>query len=200
MTRIDRISSVALIAILAATGGWAASSLTTRTNEAPATVSPAVTVPANTFTAPASGVMVSAPVMAQPMTQPVLAQPMIVAAPAPVSATRPVLARPAPVAAAPAEARPLATRPRIVNTPDHEVARSEQARNSRTDRYESGPRKEGMSNGKKTAIMVGGGAAVGAAIGGIAKGGKGAAIGAIIGGGSGALYSIIKNKKKEPVF
>jgi hypothetical protein len=39
--------------------------------------------------------------------------------------------------------------------------------------------------GKRTAVMAGGGAAVGALIGGLAGGGKGAAIGALAGGGAG---------------
>ena len=46
--------------------------------------------------------------------------------------------------------------------------------------------KEGASRGKNTAIKSGGGAALGAIIGGLAGGGKGAAIGAIAGGGAGA--------------
>jgi hypothetical protein len=40
--------------------------------------------------------------------------------------------------------------------------------------------------GKRTAILAGGGAAVGALIGGLAGGGKGAGIGALAGGGAGA--------------
>ncbi len=40
--------------------------------------------------------------------------------------------------------------------------------------------------GKRTAVMTGGGAALGALIGGLAGGGKGAAIGALAGGGAGA--------------
>lgn len=40
--------------------------------------------------------------------------------------------------------------------------------------------------GKRTAVMTGGGAALGAIIGGLAGGGKGAAIGAVAGGGAGA--------------
>jgi hypothetical protein len=39
--------------------------------------------------------------------------------------------------------------------------------------------------GKRTAVMAGGGAALGALIGGLAGGGKGAAIGALAGGGAG---------------
>ena len=39
--------------------------------------------------------------------------------------------------------------------------------------------------GKRTAIMAGGGAGLGALIGGLAGGGKGAAIGALAGGGAG---------------
>jgi len=43
--------------------------------------------------------------------------------------------------------------------------------------------------GKRTAVMTGGGAAVGALIGGLAGGGKGAAIGAAVGGGGGLAAS-----------
>ncbi|MBZ5723095.1 MAG: BON domain-containing protein [Acidobacteriia bacterium] len=45
--------------------------------------------------------------------------------------------------------------------------------------------KEGASRGKRSAIIIGGGAAAGAAIGAIAGGGKGAAIGAAAGAGAG---------------
>ncbi len=45
--------------------------------------------------------------------------------------------------------------------------------------------KQGGSRGKRTAIIIGGGAAAGAAIGGIVGGGKGAAIGAAAGAGAG---------------
>jgi hypothetical protein len=44
---------------------------------------------------------------------------------------------------------------------------------------------ESKGKGKRTATMVGGGAAAGALIGGLAGGGKGAAIGALVGGGAG---------------
>jgi BON domain len=46
-------------------------------------------------------------------------------------------------------------------------------------------RKEGTARGKNTAEKVGGGAALGAIIGGLAGGGKGAAIGATVGAGAG---------------
>lgn len=59
----------------------------------------------------------------------------------------------------------------------------------RTDQYS----REGSSRGKRTAVAVGGGAAVGAIIGGIAGGGKGAAIGAAAGAGTGtAVQGITK--------
>ena len=45
--------------------------------------------------------------------------------------------------------------------------------------------KEGASRGKRSAVIIGGGAAAGAAIGAIAGGGKGAAIGAAAGAGAG---------------
>jgi hypothetical protein len=46
-------------------------------------------------------------------------------------------------------------------------------------------RKQGAGRGKNTAAKVGGGAALGAIIGGLAGGGKGAAIGATVGAGAG---------------
>ena len=73
-------------------------------------------------------------------------------------------------------------------------------RNTRESVSSAPARKRGMSNKTKAAIAIGGGAGVGAAIGGIAKGGKGAAIGAIAGGGAAAVYSWIKHKKNQPVF
>jgi hypothetical protein len=47
------------------------------------------------------------------------------------------------------------------------------------------------SQGKSTAVRTGGGAALGAIIGGIAGGGKGAVIGTIVGGGAGAGSKVI---------
>jgi hypothetical protein len=52
------------------------------------------------------------------------------------------------------------------------------------------------SQGKDTAIRTGGGAALGAIIGGIAGGGKGAAIGTIVGGGAGAGSKVITGSKQ----
>jgi hypothetical protein len=49
--------------------------------------------------------------------------------------------------------------------------------------------------GKRTAVITGGGAAVGAIIGGLAGGGKGAAIGALAGGGAGAAGSAYTGNK-----
>jgi hypothetical protein len=48
---------------------------------------------------------------------------------------------------------------------------------------------KGSGEGKKTARKVGGGAGLGAVIGGIAGGGTGAAIGAVAGGATGAIVS-----------
>ena len=53
--------------------------------------------------------------------------------------------------------------------------------------------------GKRTGIMAGGGAALGAIIGGIAGGGKGAAIGAVAGGGAGTAGGALTGNK-EIVF
>ncbi len=55
---------------------------------------------------------------------------------------------------------------------------------------------ESGSKGKTTAIRTGGGAAIGAAVGAIAGGGKGAAIGAIVGGAAGAGSTYIQGSNK----
>jgi hypothetical protein len=49
--------------------------------------------------------------------------------------------------------------------------------------------------GKRTAVVTGGGAALGALIGGLAGGGKGVAIGAAAGGGAGAAGSALTGNK-----
>lgn len=50
-------------------------------------------------------------------------------------------------------------------------------------------------SGRKSAAIIGGSAAGGAAIGALAGGGKGAAIGALVGGGSGLIYDRATHKK-----
>ena len=50
---------------------------------------------------------------------------------------------------------------------------------------------------KKSALIIAGSAATGAAIGGIAKGGKGAAIGALAGGATGLVYDRATANKKQ---
>ena len=52
---------------------------------------------------------------------------------------------------------------------------------------------------KKSAAIIGGSAAAGAAVGALAGGGKGAAIGAIAGGVGGLIYDRKTAKKREPV-
>jgi hypothetical protein len=93
------------------------------------------------------------------------------------------------------------TRSRVAGShhSSRQVARNESRETSRSSApaYE---RKKGMSNKTKTIIAIGGGAATGAAIGGIAGGGKGAGIGALAGGGAGAIYSLIRHKQNKPVW
>lgn len=55
---------------------------------------------------------------------------------------------------------------------------------------------QGASRGKRSAAVIGGGAALGALIGGLAGGGKGAAIGAAVGGGGGtAVQAMTKGEQ-----
>lgn len=58
---------------------------------------------------------------------------------------------------------------------------------------------EGKSNRKRDAVFIGGGAATGAIIGGIAGGGKGAAIGAILGGGLGTGARVYEKEQDAEV-
>jgi hypothetical protein len=64
---------------------------------------------------------------------------------------------------------------------------------------QSGDRNRGIGKNRRTAEMVGGGAAIGGIIGAIAGGGKGALLGAIIGGGAGAGVQVL-TKGKEVKF
>ncbi|MFN7944052.1 MAG: glycine zipper domain-containing protein [Blastocatellia bacterium] len=189
MTRLDRFSSIILVAVLAATAGWAASAFTSRHAQSDLTAPQALNMPA----IPASNF--------QPVTAGTNSVTAFSPEPQNVLTSRSALSS-SPVSAAPAEvATPVATRPRVVNPQARNESRTVSHSPSENDRYE--PRveqKRGMSKTMKNAIVIGGGAATGAVIGGIAGGKKGAAIGAIVGGGGGALYSWIRHKQHKPVF
>ena len=58
---------------------------------------------------------------------------------------------------------------------------------------------KGASRGKRSAEVIGGGAALGAIIGGIAGGGKGAAIGAAAGGGAGTAVQALTHGEKVKI-
>ena len=66
--------------------------------------------------------------------------------------------------------------------------RSYPIQTSRVDRFEKG-------KGKRTAVVTGGGAGLGALIGGLAGGGKGALIGGLLGGGAGGAGSAFTGNK-----
>jgi hypothetical protein len=187
MTNVKRYISFALVAALAASAGWGASALTLHSKSDSAATLPetaqAAAVPA-TLNHAMPLANLAATEMARPMASALAAQPVMREEAAPV-------------------ARRPATRARVVNRQvndeTREVVRAESAEASHASSpaYE---RKSGMSNKTKTAIVIGGGAATGAIIGGIAGGGKGAAIGAIVGGGGGAVYSVIRSKQNKPVW
>jgi hypothetical protein len=67
--------------------------------------------------------------------------------------------------------------------------RTYQVRTSHVERVEQG-------KGKRSAVITGGGAGVGALIGGLAGGGKGALIGGLVGGGGGAAGSAFTGNKE----
>lgn len=195
MTRLDRFSSIILTAVLAATAGWAASSFSNRHQQ----ISP-TPAESNNATLPAGSLQAPDQVSIAPMTSPAMASQFVT--PHASTGYSPV----AGISPAEALTTPAATRPRVINpqagNDDMTVARAEAEPVTRANtNYEPRPaKKKGMSKATKNAIVIGGGAAVGAAIGGIASGKKGAAIGAIVGGGSSALYSWIKHKQNKPVF
>ena len=67
------------------------------------------------------------------------------------------------------------------------------------DAYHDGGRTIVRQRSKaKSAAIIGGGAAAGAAVGAIAGGGKGAVIGAAAGGGAGLVYDRMTHKKRRP--
>jgi hypothetical protein len=193
MTKLDRFSSIVLIAVVAAGAGWAASSFTSRQTNANIAQPLVAATPANNLINPEQ--IVTAPVLSASASVPATTAVNRHVVTAKTVAVEPAAAVVTPVV----ESAPVirATRPRVVN-PQANANSSDY----RSTRYESKsePRKRGMSKTMKNAIVIGGGAAMGAAIGGIAKGGKGAAIGAAVGGGAGALYTWMKHKQNQPVF
>lgn len=170
----------ALVAVVASGLGWGASAFmnreTTNAMTSSLAVSPAAAPTANQVALPVQAqtfAPVAVPVNAEALPQ---ATPLVIyrEAAAPIVRTVPARTR--------AAAQP------VVTANDNETERPVLSR------------KKGMNNKTKTAIAIGGGAGVGAAIGGIAGGGKGAAIGALAGAGAGTIYSVIRHKQQKPVF
>jgi hypothetical protein len=58
------------------------------------------------------------------------------------------------------------------------------------------PRRKGSK--LNTVLQIAAPAAIGAGIGGAVGGGKGAGVGALLGGGGGAVYTLIKNRERNP--
>ncbi|MGH9849245.1 MAG: hypothetical protein ACREBD_05245 [Blastocatellia bacterium] len=188
MRNVKSYFPFAIVAVLAAVVGWSVSAFGVNQKSSAIATQPEVAQVANNLAPVASQ---SAPLVIE---QAQIAPPEL----APVAVAKPVATKTANSAT-----RVPAVRPRVVN----QTERSESAEIERIDDSEIAPattpareKKQGMSNGTKTAIVIGGGAATGAIIGGIAGGGKGAAIGAAIGGGGGAIYSIIRKKQDKPVW
>lgn len=178
MTMNNRYAPFAVVALIASVIGWSASAWTNREQTV------AQTLPTNNAT-----------LGLQPSAQ----TPMQFAPSGPV----------APITYAAVPAQPAQVAPAQVTTVREAAApvvRTAPVRTNREVAASKAPvsttstRKKGMSNKAKTAIAIGGGAGLGAAIGGIAKGGKGAAIGALIGAGTGTVYSVIRHKQNKPVF
>jgi hypothetical protein len=179
----NRYLPFALVAVVASVLGWGASTYMNReTTNAMVAANHAAAL-AQQASQPAASFQPVAPLTLAPLSQQSLA-PM-----APVEHA--VTVREAPRAVA----RTAPVRPRsagVTNEASNEAASAPM--------NPAPVRKKGMSNKAKTAIAIGGAAGVGAAIGGIAGGGKGAAIGAIAGAGAGTVYSVIRNKQNKPVF
>ncbi len=152
---------------------------------------------ANKQTAEAMPAQLAPQAFAQPQTQTAVLPDGQIVTVQPIQTAQPLnyIAQPVAPVTAPVAAPII----RTASAPVRTVAQPA-ARNTREDVSPAPIRKRGMSNKTKTVLAVGTGAGVGAAVGGIAKGGKGAAIGAIAGGGAAAVYSWIKHKKGQPVF
>lgn len=178
----------ALVALVASVLGWGASTYMNRetTNAMSAQNPAALGLQSNV---PAANIQPIAPQALQPVA-PLVADQVAAQPAAPIE--RVVVVR----EAAPAVVRTVPVRARTASAPSESVTHNE----SYEPAAPATARKKGMSNKAKTAIAIGGAAGVGAAIGGIAGGGKGAAIGAIAGAGAGTVYSVIRNKQNKPVF
>jgi len=79
------------------------------------------------------------------------------------------------------------------------VLNSVTIRNTNYDVETSADTRYMKGKGKRTAVVIGGGAGLGALIGGLAGGGKGAGIGALAGGGAGFIYDRLTHKRKSVV-
>ena len=179
----------AIVAILAGSVGWGASAL--GVNKKSEAIAPQVeSLPVtNQLVAPTTP---SEQLSSEPIQS---SAPLIVTAP---------VSRPAVVRAPATVKRSASSRSRAVSQPDVETA-PETARNGESEAPSRSTlpvreRKSGMSNTTKTILAIGGSAATGAIIGGIAGGKKGAAIGAIAGGGGGAIYSVIRKRQGKEVW
>lgn len=182
MTMNNRYAPFAVVALIASVIGWSASAWTNREQTV------AQTLPTNNAAAFGFQPNAQAPLQLAPQ-----AVPQGLVAPVTYAAVplQPVAQAPQVITVREAAAPVVRTAPVRTRTA---------AASSEMPVSTASTRKRGMSNKTKAAIAIGGGAGVGAAIGGIAKGGKGAAIGALIGAGSGAVYSVIRHKQNKPVF
>lgn len=181
MTMNNRYAPFAVVALIASVIGWSASAWTNREQTV------AQTLPTNNAAAFGFQPNTQAPLQLTPQAIPQ----------APV----------APVTYAAVPLQPVAQAPQVVTVREAApIVRTAPVRTPTAAASNAAPmsttstRRKGMSNKAKAAIAIGGGAGLGAAIGGIAKGGKGAGIGALIGAGSGAVYSVIRHKQNKPVF
>lgn len=185
MTMNNRYAPFAVVALIASVIGWSASAWTNREQTV------AQTLPTNNAAAFEFQPNAQAPLQLAPQTTSAM----------PLTPVAPItyVAVPVQAAVAPAQVGTVreAAAPVVRTAP---IRTSTSAVSDGAPSSTANTRKKGMSNKAKAAIAIGGGAGVGAAIGGIAKGGKGAAIGAIIGAGSGAVYSVIRHKQNKPVF